>query len=260
MSTLPGGLSGLLGGGSAYAVGHTAGDIINRAAKYVGLAAVTDPYAETDPSFVLLCALLTDVGQEICRLREWTHLQQETTLTTVAAQEAYDLPSDFRGMIEQTGWNRSSRLPLGGPLSPQEWQYLNGFGSNLTVTVLFRPLRQQLHIYGGASIPAGLVIAYEYRSSWWVQPEGQSTATQAEPTASSDLILFDPLLMTRALRLAFLKARGFDTSAAQADYDTALQLIASEDAPGPILSLNGRGGDGVPMLGLRNIPDTGYGQ
>jgi hypothetical protein len=257
MSTLPGGLSGLLGGATAYAIGHTAGDIINRTAVYVGLAAVDDPYVSEDPSFILLRGLLTDVGQEIARLREWTHLQKEYTFLTVAGQEAYDLPADFRGMIDQTGWNRTSRFPLGGPLSPQEWQYLKGVGTGLTVTVLFRPVRQQMHLYAGATIPADYTIAYEYLSSYWVQPQGQSEATQAEPTASSDVVLFDPLLMTRALRVAFLKAKGFDSNAAQADYDRALELIKSEDSPSPVLSLNG--GRGVRMLGPRNLPETGYG-
>jgi hypothetical protein len=257
MSTLPGGLSGLLGGDTAYSIGHTAGDIINRTAKYVGLAAVDDPYASDDPNFILLCALLTDVGQEIARLREWTHLQKEYTFVTVAAQEAYDLPPDFRGMIDQTGWNRTSRFPLGGPLSPQEWQYLQGIGTALTVTVLFRPLRQQMHLQGGSSIPGSLTIAYEYLSSYWVQPQGQLTATQAEPTLSSDVVLFDPLLMTRALRVAFLKAKGFDSNAAQGDYDRALELIKSEDSASPVLNLNS--GRGVRMIGPRNLPETGYG-
>jgi hypothetical protein len=255
MSTLPGGLSGLLGGGSAYAIGHTAGDIVNRAATYVGLAAVADPYASTDSNFVQLCALLTDVGQEICRMRQWTHLQQETTLTTVAGQEAYDLPSDFRAMVDQTGWNRTSQLPLGGPLSPQEWQYLKGQATGLTFTVLFRPLQQKLHIYSGTTVPDGLTLAYEYLSSWWVQPEGVSTPSQAEPTASTDLVLFDPLLMTRALRLAFLKAKGFDTGAAQADYDRAWQLISSEDSYGPVLSIGGR----RTATRWPNTPITGFG-
>lgn len=258
MSTLPGGLSGLLGGSAAYAIGHTAGDIINRTAKYVGLAAVEDPYASTDSNFIRLCALLTDVGQEICRLREWTHLQNEYTFNTVAGQEAYDLPADFRTMVEQSGWNRTSRLPLGGPLSPQEWQFLKGQTVGLTFTVQFRPWKQQLHLYAGSSIPDGYTIAYEYLSTFWVQPEGQSTGTQAEPTASSDVILFDPLLMTRALRLAFLKASGFDTAAAQGDYDTALELITSEDAQGPILSLNRRGS--AQLIGAGNVPITGFGQ
>jgi hypothetical protein len=256
VSTLPGGLTAALGGSTSYSLGHTAGDIINRAAVYVGLAQVADPYAETDPNFVLLRTLLVDVGQELCRLRNWTHLQKEYTLTTVAAQEAYDLPSDFREMIPQTGWNRTSRFPMGGPLSPQEWQYLKGMGTSLTLTVLFRPWQQQLHLYSASSIPSGYTLAFEYKSAWWVQPLGQTAATLGEPTQSSDIILFDPLLATRALRLAYLKVRGLDTTAAQDDYDKALDLIRSEDADAPVLSMSRRS---MGLLSNRNIPITGFG-
>lgn len=257
MATLPGGLFTALGGSTTPSVGHTAGDIINQVARYVGLSPVEDPYASTDPNFIQLCAFLTDQGQEILRKYEWSHLQNEYTFTTVQGQAAYDLPPDFRNMLDQTGWNRTTRLPLGGPLSPQEWQFLAGQTVGITFTVLFRPKQQQLYLYSGATIPAGNIIAFEYMSSWWVSPLGTATGTQAAPTKSTDTILFDPLLMTRALRVAFLNAKGFDSGAAQNDLDMAWELITSEDSFGPILSLNRR--RETPLIGSMNLPFSGFG-
>jgi len=31
----------------------------------------------------------------------------------------YDLPADFNYMIDQTGWDRTNRVSIGGPLSPK---------------------------------------------------------------------------------------------------------------------------------------------
>ena len=102
----------------------TAGNIINDAATELGLQAfqakAADPFASTDPNMGQLCQLLKSVGRDLAKRREWTHLRAIHTLTTVEGVGWYALPADFGRMINQTGWNRTNRLPLGGPLSPQE--------------------------------------------------------------------------------------------------------------------------------------------
>ncbi len=258
MATIPATFPVILGGASAYAIGDTAGNIINDAATECGLAPVSDPYLSTDANFVRLCGLLKSVGRDLQRKRQWTHLQREYTFTTVADTANYDLPPDFRGMIAQTGWNRTNRLPLGGPLSPQEWQYLKGRLEGVAFRVLFRPVQQQMYLYPDTSVPVGDTIAFEYMSNYWVQRVGEPGPSHDSPSASLDIVLFESILVMRALKVAFLKSTGFDVTAALADLDDTWAMVASDDAPGPVLSIN-KSSLTEQMLGEQSIPITGYG-
>lgn len=298
---------------SSYAF-STAGTLINRAAVEVGLTAVSDPYASTDQNFIQLCGLLQSLGDELWRQGRWQQMQQVYTFTTDAGVARYDLPADFGTMIDQTGWNRTNRLPLGGPLSPQEWEYLKAFQSGVVFTILFRPINQQLWFLPDDAIPADFVVAFEYLSRFWVIPTERqgtsgpwsdgisvttsdyftnggntyvatSTGTTGDsgptgtgigisdggvtwdyveawgavaPTTKDDLILYDPLLVVRGLKLAFLKAKGFDTAIAQDEFDTILEAAKADDAAAPVLSLN-QSTEGY-LLSDKNVPITGFGQ
>lgn len=292
----------------------TAQTIINEAAVEVGLSASSDVYASTDPNFIQLRGLLQSVGQDLWRMKSWTQLQQVYTFTTIADQARYDLPADFGWMLEQTGWNRSNQLPLGGPLSPQEWEFLKARLVGLTLSVLFRPINQQLWLFPDTDTPADFNIAFEYASRYWVIPSGTvatlgpwsnglavtsgqeytnggniysatSTGTTGDsgptttgtgisdgvvtwdyvsvwgavsPTANGDSILFDPLLVKRALKLAWLKAKGFDTTTAQGDYDRTLEQVMAADSNAPVLSLNRTPWE-EPLIGQQSVPFTGFG-
>ena len=219
----------------------TAGNIINDAAVEVGLSSVSNPYTSMDPNFIQLRTLLKTCGRELLHTRDWTHLRKEYTFTTVAGTDTYALPADFHNMYDQTWWNRTNRLPVGGPLSAQEWQYLKARLVGVVFTVLFRPMNQQIKIYpDGADTPGGYTIAFEYNTSYWVSVAATPTTLTADaPAASTDTLWFDPVLLLRYLKLNFLKAKGFDTSAAQAEFDLTLERVKGDDSISPILSLNG---------------------
>jgi hypothetical protein len=219
----------------------TAGNIVNRAAVEVGLSPVSDPFASTDPQIVQLCYFLKSCGQELVHLRDWTHLRKEYTFTTVSGTDSYPLPADFHHMYDQTWWNRTNRLPVGGPLSAQEWQYLHARLVGVVFTVLFRPMNQQIVIYpDGTATPGGYQIAFEYATSYWISTTGAPTVLASDtPALSSDICWFDPLLLTRYLKLTFRGAKGFDTSVEREEFERTLERVKGDDAPSPILSLNG---------------------
>jgi hypothetical protein len=58
--------------------------------------------------------------------------------------------------------------------------------------------------------------------------------------------------------LRFLTAKGFDTTAALADYQQALESAICADTDAPVLSFNQT--DSYPLINTAfNAPDTGYG-
>ena len=105
----------------------TAEKIINRAAIEIGLTPQSDPYSSQDDSFKQLTALLNTCGEELVLAYQWEFLTKEHVIATLdTASGDYDLPDDFLYYIPQTGWERANRVPLFGPLSAQDWAYLEG--------------------------------------------------------------------------------------------------------------------------------------
>ena len=241
----------------------TAGQIINDALVEVGLSSSTDPFADSDSNVQQMCTFLKTLGREITHQHNWTILRKEYTFVTVQGTSSYAMPSDFHEMYDQTGWNRTNRLPLGGPLSAQEWQYLKSRLAGVVFTVLFRPMDGMMYLYPDTNTPGGYTIAYEYKSDgcWKVAVGGGNYVYRDYPSDSSDICLFDTLMMSRGLKLAWLKAHAFDTTSAQQDFEQALMFTKGQDSFVPVLNLTRptalRGVD--VMLGQQSVPITGFG-
>lgn len=237
----------------------TANDILNRVAAEVGIEPVVDPFASNDPSFVKLRYLLNIAGEELVEAHPWEYLLKEHQIVTVDGDTGvYDLPSNFAYMINQTGWERSQRVPLGGPLSSQDWAYLKGrqLASN-TLYASFRIAEGQFKVYP-ENPAAGLDINFEYVSNQWVRSATEPFTYSDQVTAGDQTPIFHRTLLSRYLKLKFLEATGFDTTKAQDDFSQMFTFLTGTEKGAPVL--NAGGVNAYPYLGMHNIPDTGYGQ
>lgn len=242
------------------AIFDTAATVISQAARELSLvsANITNPYASTDPNILLLTSLLTSAGKEIIRKHNWSQSLNLRTFTTGSGTSTYDLPADYIRMLNQTGWNRTTTFPLGGPLSAQEWEYITARGSSVSTRLLFRFRNRKIEFVNGSSTPGSQTVAFWYMSSYWVQATGESAGNKAAPTVYTDTILFDSHLISRALIRAFRRNKGFDSSVAEADYKDALGDVMRDDQPAPVLSIS-RPRAPEALLDINAIPDTGYG-
>lgn len=234
-----------------------AGTIINDAAVEVGLTAVTDPFASNDPAFVQLCRLLTSAGRELLGLHQWQKFVATHQITTTALDTGeYPLPDDFLYIIDQTGWTPTNRLPLGGPLSAQDWSFIVGSDWNqYTIYVSFREFDGSFWIQPNNPVPEGIEITFEYITNTWA--EDSSSVRLNRVTASDDIVFFPPVLIMKMLKLRFLEAKGFDTTAALGQFNTALATWLPKDKSAPVLSMSNR--RLFPYLDWRNIPETNFG-
>jgi hypothetical protein len=266
-------ISGVLGPGSSTATGgatsllgyDTAKNIINRAALQVGiaqgtLASLPDPFASasTDGNYALLIELLNTLGDELNNKHDWTQFVKECTITTAGSATSYALPADFHEMRDQTGWNRSMRLPLVGPLSGQETQFLKSRLGNVIINVAFR-LDGNLMVFPIA--PAnGQTIVFEYISSYWVQTAASTTGPDlGTVTSATDTVIYDPALMVAGLKLSFLESKGFDTAKAEQRFKEQLAHCIGKNVGARILSLGGTGLNADRFLDTGNIPPMGFG-
>ena len=239
----------------------TAGSIINRAAIEIGLTPATDPYASGDASFIQLRNLLNTAGEELATAYNWEFLNRSHQITTVDTDTGnYPLPEDFLFMIPQSGWERNNRVPLFGPLSPQDWTYLEGrkLASN-TIYASFRLRDGQFSIFPQPP-PNNLDINFEYQSKNWVLDTSEVTPEyKDEAVQASDVVLFDKVLTARYLKVKYLEAKGLDSSKAVDDFTQMMAFITNLDKSAEIINAGGRGG-GFPYLNARrNLPDTNFG-
>lgn len=236
----------------------TAKTVLNRAALQCGLATLEDPFGSTNQAWVLLRDLLTSLIDDLQQEHDWTHLVREATFTTDGVKNEWTLPADFHELVPQTGWNRSTRFPLIGPLSSQQAQMLKARLPGVLLNVAFR-------IQGGVLStpivhPAGALVAFEYVSNYAVVAAGASAPSLVTPGGNTDVLLFDEELLVLGLKLRWLEEKRFDTTATQARYDAKLEHCMNKNDPAPVLSLGGSGARATDrMIDGRNVPEGNWG-
>jgi hypothetical protein len=232
----------------------TAGQIINTVAVEVFGTETGDPYASTDANFIRLRTLLKASGRELVGARDWKVLVKGCTITGDGVTSTFNLPADFLRMVDDTGWNRGTKFPI-GLVSSRGWQHLQARSLSGSVSTLYRIVQGQMQFYE-APAAAG-VIGFDYVSLFWVKSDGAASADQYVPSASGDVVMLEPHLVSRALKVKFLDTTGQDSGAARQEYQAAFEAAAGTE-PARTLSLNGGGGD--PLLSSANLPATPWGQ
>lgn len=239
----------------------TANEIINRVAVEVGLNKDVDPVASSDESFVQLRGLLDSAGQELVQLNRWQMLDRVYSFTTAPLDTGtYDLPSDYSAMIDQTGWDRTNNVPIGGPLSSQDWAYLEGRDLvGQTIYAQFQIGENKLQLYPQPP-PTGLDVSFRYQSRSWLADQADFANTRYDTIQTgSNVVLFEPILMVKFLKVKFLEAKGFDASSARLEFETMFDAVTGHDEGAPVLSAS-KDFRGFPYLnGYCNVGDTNYG-
>jgi hypothetical protein len=238
----------------------TAAEILNRVAAEVGFAPIDAPYASQDPFFIQLRYLLNTAGEELMQAYPWESLVRAHTINTVDGDTGtYTLPEDFGYILNQTQWDNTNRVPMGNPLSAQDWTYLKGrnLASN-TIYASFRIAQGSFQVFPQPP-PPNLDLSFEYISAGWVFDDSVDPAVYKQAaTLPSDRVLYDKTLITRALKVKYLESGGFETTKAQADYNQIFAFLTGNDKGAPVLNAGG-GFRGTRYLSAFNTPDTGFG-
>jgi hypothetical protein len=243
---------------------ESAADIIATAAVECGLGTVADPFSSTLDEQIQLRTLLNQCGRELYASYQWQQLVASESIDTGSSPVAdgeYDLPDDFGYMINQTGWTPTSAglgLPLGGPLTRQQWAYLIGTGlSSSTIYVSFNINAGVLQVLP-APAPADTEITFDYVSSHWATNAAGSTG-KTKCTAADDIVKFEPILMSLMLAMRYKQAKGFDASALQARFEHQFSVHTGVNTAAPVLNMAGK--LGFPYLNpWTNVPQSGFGE
>ena len=238
----------------------TVNAIINAVALEVGLLEDADPAASSDNNFVQLKGLLNIAGAELVELHAWQVLKKEASIDTDADPSGlYTLPTDYSYMIDQTHWERTNKNPLGGPLSSQQWTYLEGTQlAGTTIYANFRLIENKVEIYP-QPVPAGLDINYEYISRNWLESASDSGTYIDSITDGANIVRYEPVLAIKYLKAKFLESKGFNADSARLEFENMFNSRTGKDTGGKKLSVGRRGAGVAYIQPMRNVSDTGFG-
>lgn len=229
--------------------------IVQDAADLLSLPRPPAVASSTNTQVRQLLALANREGHILSR-RSWRALEREATHTTVAAELQGALTTLMPGLrypLNATQWNRTQQEPLGGPLTPREWQALKAF----TVTGPYQDFRiREGNFYLIPAPPAGETLAFEYVSNYWCQSEGGTD--QSRWAADTDVGVLDEELMTMGVQWRYLRAKGFDYSEEFTDYEMAVNDALARDGNRRVLRLDRDDVDPHPQIrapiGSWNLP------
>jgi hypothetical protein len=231
-----------------------AGDIIIEVGVEVGLPRVTDPFVSNDPQYQRMISMLNIAGNALIEFHPWTRLQVNGTIVTIPGESIYPLPDDFSSITDSTVWKKGTLQPGVGSVSPQWWAYFTNVPLVGTISVVYRERRGSFEVI--PTPDSEFFITYEYISRAWVLTG--SATRRDNVTQYSDVVLHDPLLISRYLKLRFLEALGFDSQTAKDEFNFVLESISSKDKSAPILTSAVSTGIGR-LIDINNLPETGYG-
>jgi hypothetical protein len=220
--------------------------LIQEAADLIGIPRPTQVVASTDTQTRQLLALAKVEGRRLSRRHNWTGLMREATITTLAAEDQGVLTTlcpGIRFLANDTGWNRSTTEPLGGPLGAHEWQSLKAF----TVTGPYYDYRvREGNLYFIPAPPAGDDVRLEYLSSYYCESSGGTD--QSNWAADDDVGVLDEELMTAGVRWRFLRAKGMDYAEEFQEYEEDVQTAIARDGGRRVLYADAPQTDDYPTI------------
>ena len=209
--------------------------IVNRAEDELGLSRSTGITGTPTEQARQMLGLINSLGADLLDSHDWSALTTLGTVTTVAGQAAYDLPADYRSLVDGTPYDVSRRWPVDGPTSPRDATALRAGSASAPGVQRFRVVRGQLGLWPAPSA-SGSQVTYEYQSGSWVRTTA-GVAVGSVYVADTDVTFWRTSLLVAGLKLKFLRARGFDTSYAQEDYDRIRSRAISDDLGSRTISM-----------------------
>ncbi len=212
---------------------------ITQVCRRIGITAPSSVSSSSDLQIIQLMALANEEGQDLSTRYPWQNLRQESTFSTVAAEDQGSITSlagtDFRYILNDIMWNRSLLRPIFGPVQPYEWQ-------NLKARNITGPWGQFImrgnHIRIIPIPVAGNTIAFEWISKNWVSVTASST-TSATWTADADTGLLDEEVMAQGILWRWKAAKGLEYAEDYAKYERLVADLMARDGGKALLNMEG---------------------
>ena len=229
-------------------------DILKQLSAELGIPQQTTVVNSGNVQGSQLLAHLNSSGNELQLYYPWSQFQKTWEWTSVAGQDNYDLPADWRYFIDQTQWDKTNRWPLMGPKSPQEWQWLkNGIVATFPRT-RYRVIGSKFYILPTPAVGSLFSFAMEYISGNWVSSAG---TPRNMITTDGDICQYDPWLLIKFAKMKWLNTKNLDPNGvATSEFTRVFESLTGKDVGAPVLSLTPIQ---TPMyIGPQSVPDGSW--
>lgn len=192
-----------------------------------------------DDQLLQIAGLANEVCSDIVRRPSWQALQFETVFQSVAGTDqgaiASLAPNAFLKILNETIFDRTRRLPVFGPRSPQTWQGLKA----LPMSGPFYQYRiQGNHLHILPAMPEGHTMAFEYVSQGVVlDAKNLLMPYKKYFEADGDSFLLDENLLLLGLRWRWKEEKGLPYMESFRLYESALAEASGADASKPALNM-----------------------
>jgi len=231
--------------------------LLNQITSELGLPTTSSIVGSIAVQSAQLLAMLNSAGNELLLYYPWEQFTKEWIITTVSGQGEYPLPDDWSYAKDQTQWDRTNHWPLIGPKSAQEWAWLKGGLLATAPRLRYRIMNDKLSLWPvpvSTSSQPTYTIAQEYVSKNWVIDTTQTPTDMI--VKDSDVVMYDPWLVTKYVKLKFYELKGFKTAGVQSDFQRIFDTLTGKDVGAPILNLSPR--PTSQYLGPWSVPDGSW--
>lgn len=213
--------------------------IVQQFVKPTNLSSPATVYGTTDPQIKQILGILEEEGNDLKKRGDWQGITFEATHTTLAAEDQGAMTSiatnGFRTIKNQTFFDRTTKIPVYGPVDSKEWQALKS-------TSVTGP-NYQYRIRGGKLLAnptptAGSTWAFEYLSNNWITDSTGVTYKQYF-TADTDLVLLPEDLLILGLRWRWKREKGLDYAEDFRTYEMQVNNALGNDGGKKTLNMSG---------------------
>jgi len=241
--------------------------VVSQAMVEMGLPKPIQVVGSPDQTVQQFLALLNRAGSDMVLGYPWEQLTKEylfnTSNCTVVTEGSVSimvqpLPSDWSYFLDQTQWDRTNHWPLLGPKTAQEWQWLKGGLLSSGPRIRYRVVGGNLELFPGAFPPAQPYsdIAMEYVADTWLKSTQTTNTFYPLVQDDTNVILFDPWVISAYLKLKYWEAKGLDTAAYSKDFVAVWEARIGKNKGAPVLTLAPRARS--MLIGINNIPDGSW--
>ena len=224
--------------------------IIRSACGRLGLPQPTLLVGNDDPMVVQLVEFMYEVIEDLVDRGAWELSTIPTTFTTTATQDQGALntlfPLAYRSLVNGTMYNRTTRLPVEGPISETEWQ---AYEALPTGRIFPRFRLYGNHLYMQPAPAAGQTVGVEYRSEYLLTTLVGSTVT---PTATivtdNDLFTLSKAIMIRGILWKWNSRKGLSYAEDFNAYETLVLNALGRDGGKPVLNMGGDSNNRTPGI------------
>lgn len=219
----------------------TVKEVVQEFCRRTGFTVPSTVVSSTDPRILQMVALLNEEIEEVTRREQPLQaLLLEATFVAAATEDQGNINTlagqDVRFILNNVLWNRNTKLPLFGPLTPSQWQQFKA-------QVQTGPLNQyRIRANKLLMIPvptAGHTIAFEFVPINTVVATGGTLATKRLFSVDTDFCLIPDELLIAALRWRIKAEKGLKYAEDFRRYENLLGNLVLRDGTKGKLNLQG---------------------